>query len=678
MPVATIIARQRGHLFPWAPVWIGLGIGAYFAQRAEPPTALLWGLLIAAVVLCWLARRASEAAGPLLLALALAAVGFGWAGLRAQQVASPVLEFRYYGPVEGRVVDIDRSLSDAVRITLDHVVLLNTAPDRTPHRVRVSLHGAQGFTELVPGGWVILTAHLSPPMGPAEPGGFDFRRHAWFDRLGAVGYTRTPVLALAPPDRASRSVRLTAMRLSLAEAIRARIPGQPGAFAAAVSTGDRSGLSRETLDAMRGSNLAHLLAISGLHMGLLTGVVFAALRGGIALWPYVALRVDARKWAASLSFLAAIAYLALSGGSVATQRAFVMVAVVLVAVLGDRRALTLRAVAVAALLILLWRPESLLGPGFQMSFAATTALVWAFAMLRAAKLTAAGRWWQPVMALVISSAVAGLATAPFGAAHFNRIAQLGLLANLSAVPVMGLIVMPAAVAAAVLAPLGLAGPALWVMGRGCAWILGVAEWIAGRDVAILPVVAPPGAVLPLIALGGLWVVLWQGWGRLAGIVPCVVALALWLHAPRPPILIADTGGLVGVMTPEGRALSTPRGNGFVARAWLENDGDLRAQAAAYREDALSFGEVRVRLLTEAGWRRAEAPCADADIVVTRARVPDPPDACRVIDIATLRDAGALALWPARDGLRMETVAQRVGRRYWSDRDLRRAVTRADQ
>ena len=197
------------------------------------------------------------------------------------------------------------------------------------------------------------------------------------------------------------------------------LPGEVGAFAAAIMSGDRSGMSQVTLANLRSSNLAHLLAISGLHMGLLTGFVFAVLRVAMVLIPSVGLRWPVKKIAAFGALLAAGGYLALSGGNVATERAFTMVAVMLVAIMLGRPALTLRAVAMVAIVILVLQPESITGPGFQMSFAATTALVFVFKYLRYANWQHWPRWTRGAVSLVISSFVAGLATAPFAAAHFN-------------------------------------------------------------------------------------------------------------------------------------------------------------------------------------------------------------------------------------------------------------------
>jgi competence protein ComEC len=232
---------------------------------------------------------------------------------------------------------------------------------------------------------------------------------------------------------------------------------------------------------------------------------------------------------------------------------------------------------------------------------------------------------------------------------------------------MGVLVMPAAVVAVLLLPLGLDGGALWVMGQGLRWILGVAEWAAGLEGARIAVVAPGPWVLPLMALGALTMVLWLGRARFVGLVPVLVALALWSGAGRPRLLISDSGGLVGVMTETGRALSKPRGGGFVAENWLENDGDAVAQAEAHarwRDDLLApLGVVLV--VGKAAARRPRA-CDGATIMIYTAEPEHPPDGpCRAITPATLRHTGALALVETSEGLHVESAAERSGHRLWS-------------
>jgi competence protein ComEC len=668
--LSQMMLAQRGHLIGWVPVSLACGIGWYFSLGQEPGT---WTLAAAGgglALLALLARALPEDVAPLAVGLFCVVAGFLIAAVRAHSVAGPTLDWRYYGPVEGRIVAIDRSQSDALRLTLDQVRLDGVPPDRTPERVRVSLHGENEGVAPMPGLRIMTTAHLSPPGGPVEPGGFDFQRHAWFARLGAVGYTRVPLLGVAAAEEGHAGLMVFRIRMAASARIQEALPGDIGGFAAAITTGDRSAMSRAALDALRASNLAHLLAISGLHMGLLSAVVFGALRLLLTLHPHSALNYPTRSIAAAGALVAAAGYLALSGGNVATERAFIMVSVALGALMIGRRALSLRAVAIAATLVLLLRPEVLTGPGFQMSFAATTALVAIFGWLRDAPLSDLPRWAKPVVAVLVSSSVAGAATAPIAAAHFNAIAHYGLIANLLSVPLMGVLVIPAAVAALLLAPLGLEEIGLFFMGQGLRWILGVAYWIAEADGARGYVPGPGPWVLPLLALGFLTLVLWQGRLRWCGPVLMAASFVLWQGSARPAVLVAENGTLVGVMTVQGRALSKAKGAGFVARNWLENDGDgVTQEVAALRWPDRAAMDFAGGQIVHLSGKRAAAGfkgCAAGQIVVTSvelAAAPDPP--CEIFGPSRLSQTGAIALDIGPDGLRLTTARERAGARLWT-------------
>ncbi|MCI2392911.1 ComEC/Rec2 family competence protein [Aliiroseovarius sediminis] len=675
----TRIEEERGRLLHWAPLFLGAGVGTYFSLPTEPTTLIYVALTVFVAATSLIAWRWPWGVGPLAIAAGLVGVGIALAGARAHYVGEPVLGFRYYGPVEGRIVKIDRSQSDAVRLTLDRVRLDDVGPKMHPTTVRVSLHGEQHFLSPAIGQRIAMTAHLSGPNGPVEPGGFDFQRMAWFRGIGAVGYTRVPALLLKPPT-SGIALGVSKLRQAIATWVRGVLPGETGAFAAAITTGDRSAMSRDTIAALRASNLAHLLAISGLHMGLLTGFIFQAVRMLLSLWQSVALRYPIKKLAACVAILSGAFYLALSGGNIATERAFIMVATMFVAILFDRRALSLRAVAMAAIIVLVLHPEALVEPGFQMSFAATTALVAVFGWLRDRArndgVWRAPKWARPVLAVVISSFVAGMATAPFGAAHFNQITHYGLIANLLSVPIMGALIMPLAVLAALLAPIGLGWLPVKLMGPPIDWIIGVARVVSSLDGATGQVPAPPDAVLPLVAVGGILATLLTRRTRALSLLPFVAAMLVWTQASRPPILISASGGLVGVMTDAGRDLSKPRGESFAARSWLENDGDPADQEAAFARKGLTgeqghltatLGGARLIHLTGrgAGTRVAEA-CASADLVVLSGKlaVPSPPG-CTLLDRARLSKTGAVALWPEAGGFRVHTARASAGDRLWT-------------
>ncbi len=697
-----MIEAQRGTLLLWMPVWLGMGIGLWFLLPATPTPAVLAAVALGVVGLGMAAGFVRGWPRAILLLPVLAGVGFLDIAWSAHRVAAPVLGARLTGQVIGRVVMFDRSYRGSARLTLDRVSMPRLAPALTPGRVRVTLRDSQLRLDPLPGKMAILRATLGPPPGPSVPGGFDFRRYAWFRGLGAVGYARSAALEYAAARDRGLALRLAALRLRLGRAIRDRIRGQAGAFASAILTGDRSAIDRNLLRDLRNSNLAHLLAISGLHMGMLAGFVLAALRYGLAMVPWLALRLPVARIAAVAALLAGLGYMVLSGASIATQRAFVMLAVMLVALLLERRALSLRAVAVAAVLVLLWRPESLVEAGFQMSFAATSALIAVFEALRNLPVRArdgsgdgqAAGWRRRVVrwlgALVLSSATAGLATAPFAAWQFHRLVAYGLLANLATVPVMGLVVMPAAVMAMlgeVLAPgSGLSLPFWRAMGGGIEWILFVAARVARLKGAVHLVPAAPWTVLATIVMGGLMLVLLRGRLRLAGVVFLALGLALWGQARPPDILISGEGGLVGAMGTEGRWLSRSRGAGFAARNWLERDGDAATQrqaaarqpppwldVAPRRRIAPSWrarGDVRVVLFAGKGAPAGviEAACRP-DVLVILPRMRWPPgvshSSCLVIDRAVLAREGAVSINMGARGFAISTARGLAGRRAWS-------------
>jgi competence protein ComEC len=558
--------------------------------------------------------------------------------------------------------------------------------------VRVALIGTDLDAAPRPGARIRVYARLLPPGGPVEPGAFDFRRKAFFEGLGGVGYARGPVLdlgtAASAGARDAARLWLAGARMRLADGIRAALPGREGAFAAAIVTGDRSAIGEAEAEALRAANLSHLLAISGLHMGILTGLVFLALRLLFAAIPGLVLRYPVKKVAAAGALVAGAAYLAVAGATVATQRAFLMAAVVFVAVMLDRPAITLRALALAAVLVLLVHPVSLFDVGFQMSFAATTALVAGFEAFGRRGGRAAGRRPQGTAArigrrialyaggVLVTSLVAGLATAPFAAFHFNRLAPYGLPANLAAVPVMGLWIAPAAILSALAAPFGLAEWPLALMGAGIGWVLAVAETVAGWPGAWRPVAAAPGAALLAIALGGLWLALWRSRVRLAGLAGLALGLGLWIGGTeRPAVLLAPGARLVGVMGPEGRVVDHPRAQSYAAGTWLRRDGEPAPQEVAVARPGMAHGRGWARADLAGGWRlevvhgrrpgreRLRALCREGVLLVARHGPPvDGP--CRYLGERALDRGGAVAVRIGPEGPRITWSRDPTRRRPW--------------
>lgn len=659
----------RFYLLPAAGT-LAMLAASHLARRRAMLGLLSWNVADSVRMMAW--------------ALCCMTLGAGLAGWRTASVAAPVMGYRYYGPVEGRVVEIDRSARDRMRLTLDQLRLPDTPAGRTPEKIRISLTDADPKSLPEPGRRVALTAHLGPPPGPASPDSFDFRSMAWYQQIGAVGYSRTPIMTLAPPEPGG-VFALHRFRMHLSQAMQDRIGGQPGAVASALMTGDRSGIEEATNEVMRASNLYHIISISGLHMSMIAGFAYAAFRYvmiGLQL-AGLPLRWPAHKYAALVALIVSGCYLWLSGGGVATERSFLMVAVMLAAILFDRRAMSLRTIALSAVIILAYSPESLLSPGFQMSYAATAALILLFPPW--SRFAQGLPWYiRPAVMLILSSCIAGIATSPIAAAHFSRMAQYGILANLLVVPVVGVLVMPQGVIAALLAPFGLEGPVLWMMGLGTRWMLFIGEWVAGLNWAVTAIPVPPPQVLPLLGVGATVCVLTArkgGWRRnqvaiLAGVM-IACGFAVWLGAKRPLMLIDPEGEAVGIMTSEGRAISKPKGGAFVVSNWLLEDGDTADQENAALRD-LWTGPANARQarlpgsdLTVIHLTGKQAPgllpesCRPGTLVVINAAV-EAKGGCILFDTGRLKETGAVAIDIRAGEMRLRTTTDSVGDWPWAN------------
>jgi competence protein ComEC len=686
------LAEDRERWALWIPVGLGAGVGLYFALPAEPP-----GWIGAGAALVSLAAAVSFRARliPLLVALAALAVtiGFTAAQLRTALVAAPALEKRI-GPTElrGRVVGVER-LETGRRLLLDRLAISRLGRDKTPDRIR--LVDRKGRPALRPGDLVGLRAVLLPPPRPIAPGAFDFARRDFFLRIGATGYV------VAPPEKQVRgaaeagglSLALARLRQSVASRITAELEGPAGGIAAALMTGDRGGIPKETLAALRDSGLAHLLAISGLHLSLVAVILFFAVRAGLALFEPLALDRPIKKWAALAALAGAFGYLLLTGATVPTQRAFIMLAIVLLGVLVDRIAVSMRLVAWAAVVVLLIAPESLLSVSFQMSFAAVVALVAVYEALRdhAPGWRSDPRWWRRAVlyvgAVALTTFVAGAATGPFAVFHFNRLALYGVTANLVAIPVTAFWIMPWGLLALLLMPFGLEQLALAPMGWGLDLVIGVAQSVAGWPGAVSLVPAMPVWGLVAIALGGLWLALWRSAWRLAGIAAMAVGLASGLFARTPDVLVSEAGRLLAVKAPDGALiLNSRRLARFQGSAWLRQAGQpaTRDWPAGTKGDGMGppwlscdglgcIYRAKGQIVALAEDERALGEdCRRATVVVSLQPLAGRcPSARRKIDRFDLWRAGTHAIYLAPDAVRIETVRGAQGERPWTRKPERR-------
>lgn len=548
------IGEMSGRGVCLLPVAMGAGIAGYFSLHDEPafwagPATALAALL---AIIIFRSRYAGLIVGTL---LTFAALGFALAQIEALTRDTRILgDVRGPMSLTGKVVNAE-PLSSGARLTIERPEIRHLAPFETPNRIRLTSR-ARAAEDIEAGDWIVTTAQLSAPSRPFIPGSFDFRRHAYFDEIGATGFSFGVPKIIETAGRGTQSkfefsAELDRVRGETARRIMAAVPGESGAIAAALLTGHRRAIPVNAVDAMRDSGLAHLLAISGLHIGLVAGLVFFALRAGCALVPGVALRYPIKKWAAAGAVIAAFLYMLLAGASVPTQRAFIMTAFVMTAVMIDRRAITLRLVAWAAIAVLAWSPHSLLEPGFQMSFGAVTALVAVYEIL-----APRFRIWFPanssllrrvlgyLTGVAVSTLVAGAATAPFALYHFQQTAAYGLFANLAAVPITALWILPTGVVSMAAMPAGWESAPLALMSAGIDLMLSVARTFSELPGAVVTTPQLPPVFIALAATGGLTIAIVRGKARFAGIAPLLAAAWIAASTQSPSVMATADGKLI--------------------------------------------------------------------------------------------------------------------------------------
>lgn len=670
-----------GRLVLWLPVAFAAGILIYFSAEQEP--SILAGLLLAGTLTVGAVKaRERWGAFAVLTALSALAWGFSIATLHTARIAHPVIVPPATAvKLTGYVETLERR-PKADRILLRVSAAEGRGLETVPALVRLSL--PKGTAPPV-GTAITQLARLLPPLAPAEPGSYDFGRGPWFQGIGAVGYglgkPQGAKIETPPPWSVRFQAWVAGIRDGVARRIRASLSEPAAGVAVALVTGDRSGVAPQVEESMRQSGLTHVLSISGLHMALVAGTLFGLVRGLLALFPVLALRYPLKSVAALAALAGSAFYLVLSGNDVPAQRSFLMVGLVLLGVLVGRPALSLRSVAVAAFVVLAIAPHALLEPGTQMSFAATLALVAVFEQFQPA------RGWRPpdglaarlafklavaVAGLALTSIIAGLATAPFGAHHFQRLAPYGLLSNLAAMPAISFLVMPFGLVGVLLLPFGLDGLAWPVMGLGIDIMDRVSDWVAALPGSSVRVEGIGVASAACAGLALCCLCLFRGSLALTALLPGILAFLLAGAPPRPDILITADGRTVAVRGEDGRLMVAGATNNRMAVSqWLARDADDREPAdaslkAGFRCDRLGCvaplpggGTLALSLRPES----LEADCLEARMVVTNGT---PPAKCpaTVYSPASLARTGPVTLFRDAEGWREVTTRNAAIQRPW--------------
>lgn len=677
---------EAARLAPWLPVCFGIGILFYFAAPQEPSLWVAAGTFVVLALIAFVSRE-KPIAFAVCLALAAVAAGFSIGSLRGQLVAHPTLTRPTQTVVLTGFVESRDATDRSDRVVLRLTSASGRGAEHLSKRVRVSLrHGKAPSV----GSHVEVKARMRPLFAPTRPGGYDYALGGYFARLGATGFVLGSAKPVVSSVEMPRDIRFFTFIETIRRALTARIlqaiPGQTGAVGTALISGVRDQISPEVNEAMRISGLYHVLSISGLHMAIVAGVIFAFIRGGLALIPGFALRYPIKKWTAFIALIGSYVYMTLAGADAPTLRSFIMISLVLLGVMLDRPAITLRTLSIAAFIVLAITPEAVLNPGFQMSFAATLALVSLYQQI-APKLLAApppkgsgptlrfsagiGKW---ILAGALTSLLAGLATTPYAAFHFQRLAPYGLIANVLAMPAISFVIMPMAVLGVVLIPFCYDAFAWKAMGWGIDVMLGIARWVAHLPGAEGRIPSFSVVALLLATAGFLLLAISISRLRLIGLPLLALALVFAVKTPKPDVLIDMEAHTVAVRAGDGRlSILNARQARISAETWLAADGDTRKSRdildQAFRCDGIGCTAKLPDGTLVAVALRPEAfadDCKQAGVVVSAF---DIPAACKApgIDRKMLATTGAISLRRVDHEWKIETVRSSYADRPWYGR-----------
>jgi competence protein ComEC len=663
--LAEWVEAERGRFALWLPVSAIAGILAYFSLAAEPPT--------------WLGPLAALAAGaglglgwrrlPLRFGFALIfCFALGFARVQLRTAGEPALIKIPYGAVTvtGNIAAVDQ-LPTGVRLTIDPAGLDGTPIARA---IRVKLR-ADDATALTPGEAVSLRALLFKPDRPAYPGAWDSGRDAFFSGLGASGFALQDVTVTAPARNDGLLIRLVALREAIAANILTVLPLDTGSVAVTLLTGFQRQMPAQERQDFIAAGLAHLLAVAGLHVGIVMGLFFTASRYLLSRFERTALHLPNKAIASVIAWLAGAAYAALTGAHLPILRSLAMASLVTLAVLTGRRAISLRALALAAMVIMLLTPEAVINVSFQMSFSAVLALIAGYAAIDSRLFRPGKQHWSTKIArhlapLFYTSLLAGAASMPFAAFQFQQIQPYWILANLVAVPLTALWVLPLGLAALPLMPLKLAPLALVPMGWGIGIIVWLTRVIASWPGAMLSI--PPVRAFPILcfAVGLAWLCLWRSKPRFAGIAVMAIGLSVYLLSRPPDVLVSPDARLIALSSPAGvLLLRQPKATSFVLSQWRPvwantpfSPLPTQLCADSICRPPTRFNNVIIALAPPA------AGCPQAALVVS----PVPLRAtCRqsiVIDRFTVWRDGAIAAWLGRDHVKLLTDREVQGSRPW--------------
>lgn len=691
--LGEIFAAQRENTTLWLPVFLGLGICAYFGLKTEPGfDVTLLALSISFVF--WmtniLVTRKTGLYGEYLLLTAMIfvmALGFSVSKIRTITRDHPILQKPIrMTMVEGTVQSMELlEEGKGIRVLLEDVTIEKLDQSATPYLIRLTIRKNSG---LIPGHRIRVLAGLNPPSQPVAPGSFDFQRDAYFKGIGAFGFAYKPPEIIESYSSEGFMQRLQQYRLMLGHRAEEKTSSPESSVVIALLNGDQRALPDETWDDIRIAGLAHIIAISGANISMAAGIAFFLSRFLMALWPRFALYHPIKVYSSGIAFVAAFAYALIVGMNIPTFRALIMTGLVLLAIAINRSPFSLRMAAMSAFGLLLFYPEFLLGASFQMSFAAVIGLIvfydktrnWWTGMYRRANWF--GRGLIYIGGIMAVTVLATIVTAPFSLANFQQFSTYGVIANAIVVPVVDFWIMPLAIIIYFLAPLNIESWAMHGMEAGVHFMLSVAHTVAEWPYSQLHGVIWPHGMLGMMVTGVLFTIIWIGRFRWVGLVLIAIAVLMVVRHQPPDVLVAPGGKLALINPGDGSALlSTRRSGRFISDVWIKESGiDGQDVILWPKEGVIERNKTRLACEKDGCFanmkgasiafsfnpRTLAEDCAQTKIVFST--TPFKQKNCQssfLADMWDLKDKGTHAIWINNGQATIKTVAGEQGNRPWT-------------
>ena len=615
MFAGSFLEKEKSRIALWLPVSFAAGILLYFSLPKTPPLWLGFPGLLLFAVSAFLEFKVRKKVFISFFILFFA-LGFILISVRAEILYEPILPKKTKSLEITGVIDKTDISGSGQRLTFHHPLIEGMKQEETPAYIRVKVNTLK--VRYKAGDTVRLKAVLMPPPMPSVPGGYDIPRKFYFQQLGATGYAVSKVTVLHEAEGLDGIIYR--LRQSINFRFLQNMEKREAGVAMSLVTGEQGGNDKKLAEAYRSSGIAHILSVSGLHMSMLAALVFGVLRFILAFIPAVSLHYDTKKISAVVAIIVAFIYLLISGANIPAVRAFIMVLIVLLAVVANRRSLSMRSVAIAFMLILIIYPESIVSAGFQMSFAAVFALIATFETSvshfhkRISLFRASPKKSKSVIAIVkniflfviswivitfITDFVASSATLPFCVYHFDRVAVYSFITNLITAPILGIIVMPFLLLGSLMMPFNMEGIFLKVAELGIYWINQTAFWVKGFDNSVYVMPAMPAWVLLCVTVGGFWLCLWKSKIRLLGFIPMGL-IFLYPYFYTPPDVLASQGGkMFAVLSSDGKLMiEDGRANKMTRENWLSKNGQdfqkynrsaaKKAWSEGYKDDKVSL------------------------------------------------------------------------------------------